>query len=317
MPRHSKSGAYDDPRDHDRRFSQDPRHAPNRGDVLDPRDTRDTRDTRSSREPLLSRDPREVRYFRERRNLPDSRDPEGRAEISVARRSTGLREPREPTYRTEPEEMEDEMEIDNTHQRDRSYPRDPRRSRDPREIAAASDSRYVSQDQRDIGLASIGRDARQLKDDLVDPRHANWGRDEREIRELQGGRGYGRDAALSSRNDVIGQGTSRLDYQRDSTSAMPARTTTYFLPAEGISPEVLQAELGNYLGPEASWRFTTSREARTQVQRLWAQVDWIVGRFRLPPHCLSSIAEREYILQASRSRTEIGAGHDIRSDGQF
>ena len=311
MRRHPKSSAYDDPRDTDRRSSQNPRYGTNRGDAFDPRDTR------SSREQLLSRDSRDVRYSRERRNLPDSRDPEERAEISVARGSTGLREPREPRYRDEPDEMDDEMEIDDIHPRDRSHPRDPRRRRDPREIAAASDPRYVSQDQRDIGPTSIGRDTRQLKNDVVDPRHTNWGRDERDIRQLQGGRGYEGDVPLRSRDDVIGQGTSRLDYQRDSASSIPARMTTYFLPAEGISPEILQAELSSYLGPEASWRFTTSREARTQVQRLRAQVDWIIGRFGLSPHCLSSIAECEYILQTRRSRTEIGAEHDIRSDDQF
>jgi hypothetical protein len=311
MRRHPKSNAYDDPRDTDRR-SQDPRYAPNRGDELD------SRETRSSREPPLSRDPRDVRYYRERRTLPDSEDPEERAEISITRRSTGLRESREPRHRVEPEGIEDEMEIDNVRARHRSHLGDPRRSRDPREIPAASDLRSLPQDPRDIGPTIIGRDTRQLEDDQVDPRHANWGRGERDGRQLPGGRGYEGDVPSMSRNDMIGRGTPRVDhYQRPSTSSIPARMTTYFLPAEGISPEVLEAELRNYLGPEASWRFTTGQEARAQVQRLPAQVDWVIGRFGLSPHCLSSIAEREYILQISRSRTEVGAEHDIRSEGQF
>jgi hypothetical protein len=255
MGRHSKSGAYDYPREHDRRGSQNQKYAPDRGDVLDPRDTR------SSREPPLSREPREVRYHpRERRNRPDSRDPEERAEISVARGSRGLRSSREPRHRTEPEDVDDEMEIDSIQPRDRSY---PQRTKDPREIAAAAaDPRYLPQDRRDIDQTRYGQDTRRRRDDMDDARLLDRGRDDRDVRQLQGGRAYERDDPSSMRNEVIGQGALRFDHQRDSTSSMPPHLTAAFLPAEGISPEVMQAELSSYLGPEATCHLTTNREAR-------------------------------------------------------
>lgn len=254
MGRHSKPDGYDDPRDNGRRGSRDRRDAPDLGDI------RDQRNTRGSREQPVLRDLRERRDPRERRIYPGSREPEERAEIRIARGSRDPRDPREPRYRMDPRDIGDGIETERNRHRDRIY---SQRTRVPTEIAALADSRDAYQDRRDVEQIRYSQDTRRRSGEMVDPRHTGRSREDWDGRNLQDYRGNERNDQSSVRDDMVGQGPQRLESSQDSTpSPMRTRMITYFLPAEGISPEAIEADLSRYLGPEATWRFSTNREVR-------------------------------------------------------
>jgi hypothetical protein len=251
MSRRHVLDGYDDSRDSDRRGSRDPRNA------RDSRDIQDQRETRSSRDQPIIRGLRERRHPGERGVYVNSREPGEEAEIRVAR---GAREPREnrgPRQRRESRDDRDEMDTEDIRIRDRRYLQDVR---GPRRIAPLENTRDARHDQEDVRETRYFQDSRQDRNEMDDPMIPSPSRENWDERQVQYERSHRRDHQPSNRNDVVGEDPQHFVEPRNYTlSSVDERAREYFLPEEDISLEVL----GRYLGPEAIYRPSMNREART------------------------------------------------------
>lgn len=241
MPRrHTSSDGYDDPRDRENRH-----------------------DSRGSRQQQITRDLRERRYPTEQRVFADRRGFQQTPEIRVAR---SPREPREPrgtrnsTLGREPTDNRHDVDTEDVLPRETTY----RRSiREPRRIAASAaswDERNDPADTRDIRLDP---DSFQVAEAMNDPRFLGRSRVGRNERHVQGEQEYRGIDQQNVRNDSIGQRSLSVANSQDSiASPVYNRINRYFLPAEGINPEVITADITRYLGPYATCQPHVNREAR-------------------------------------------------------
>lgn len=110
------------------------------------------------------------------------------------------------------------------------------------------DIRNEPREMRDL------RDARDLRGEpLIDPRDPRFAssRDARDLREIRGSRD------LYERDEM-------MDIDPPLSSG---RLTTYFLPGDGISREVIQADICRYLGADATCMPYRNREVSLPVSK--------------------------------------------------
>jgi hypothetical protein len=251
MSRRHVLDGYDDSRDSDRRGSRDPRNA------RDSRDIRDQRETRSSRDQPIIRGLRERRYPGERGGYANSREPGAEAEIRVARGAREPRETRDPRHRWESRDDGDDMDTEDIRIRDRRYLQDVR---GPRRIAPSEDTQDARHDRGDVRETRYLQDSRRDRNEMDDPMIPSRSRENWDERQVQHERSHRRIHQPSDRNAVVEEDPQHFVEPRNSTlSSVDDRAREYFLPEEDISLEVL----GRYLGPEAIYRPSMNREART------------------------------------------------------
>ncbi|ERF76734.1 hypothetical protein EPUS_02273 [Endocarpon pusillum Z07020] len=252
MPRRYAPNGYDDHRSGDRRGRRLPRDGPGPGDI------HDQQSTRGSTEQLSSRDPQERRYLRESRNYPDPGNAEDRAEIRVARRPRELRGPREPRYGMELPSIRDDTRTENSRPHERF---NLQGARDPIQIAASANIQNASEGGRDRAQARYHQDTRQPGSEMDDAGFLSQNREDWDGRNLENEQEYQRSERSSTWNDMAEQAPIHRGNSRDPRlSSAHTRMATYFLPSEGISPEIIQADLGKHLGRDATFRPGTNRE---------------------------------------------------------
>lgn len=255
MPRRYGPSGYDDPRNEDRRSLGLPRDGSGSDDIYH------QQSTRRSREQTSSQGLQERRYPRDFRDYPDPGNAEERAEIRVARRSREPKGPSELPYGTEFPPTRDNTSTENYRPHERI---NLQGARHPREFATSANTQNVIEGVRDRQQARYRQDTRRPRSERNDPGFSSQNRGGRDGRNLEDEQEYPRIERLSIRNDMVEQAPGHLDNSRDprpqpATTRMP----TYFLPSEGISTEIIHANLGKYLGGEATFRPHTNREART------------------------------------------------------
>ena len=254
MPRRYGPNGYDDPRSDDRRRPGLPRDGPGSGDIHDQQSMRRTTEQPSSR------DPQERRYLREFRDYPDPGSAEERAEIRVARRPRELRGPREPRYGMELPSIRDDTNTENFRPHERF---NLQGARDPIQNAASANTQSAIEGGRDRPQTRYHQDTRRPRSEMDDPGFLSQNREGWDGRDLENGQEYRRSERSSIRNDMVEQVPVHHGDSRDPRlSSAHTRMATYFLPSEGISPEIIQADLGKHLGRETTFRPGTNREAR-------------------------------------------------------
>ncbi|ERF70067.1 hypothetical protein EPUS_00254 [Endocarpon pusillum Z07020] len=207
------------------------------------RESRTTRDPREAREPRDSREPREVREARE------IIAPRERADIIPPRDGREIRETRDTRIDPRAEPRMDPSRIDSRID-PRADPRvDPRA--DPRLLSRGDPRADLRGDPRVDARVDFRPDPREIRDsrDIRDPRGESI-IDTRDPR-----------YALSRENRDLRD--PRDVYGRDEMDIDPppsGRLTTYFLPGEGISREVIQADICRYLGADATCLPARNRE---------------------------------------------------------
>lgn len=255
MPRRYGPNGYDDPRSGDRRSPGLPGYGPGSGDI------HDQQSTRRSTEQLGGRDPQERRYPGEFRNYPDPRNAEDGAEIRVARRPRELRGPREPRYDMELPSIRDDTDTENSRPHQRF---NLQGARDPIQIAASANIQNASEGGRDRAQARYHQDTRRPRSEMDESGFLSQNREDRDGNNLENEQEYQRSERSSTWNDMVEQVPIHRGNLRDPRlSSAHTRMATYFLPSEGISPEIIQADLGKHLGREATFRPGTNREVRS------------------------------------------------------
>lgn len=210
---------------------------------------------------MSSRDPQERRYLRESRNYPDPGNAEDRAEIRVARRPRELRGPREPRYGMELLSIRDDTRTENSRPHERF---NLQGGRDPIQTAASANIQNASEGGRDRAHARYHQDTRRPGSEMDDAGFLSQNREDWDGRNLENEQEYQRSERSSTWNDMAEQAPIHRGNSRDSRlSSAHTRMATYFLPSEGISPEIIQADLGKHLGREATFRPGTNREVRS------------------------------------------------------
>ncbi len=282
MPRRHGPNGYHDPRNDDRRGLGSPRDGPGSEDIYD------QQSTHRSREQPSSQDPQERRYLREFRDYPDPGSAGEGGEIRVARRPRELRGPSEPRYGTELPPLRDDTNIESfrSHQSINLQG-----ARDPREFATSANTQNAIEGGRERPHAKYHRDTRRPRSERNDRGTSSQSRQDRDGKDLEE-QEYRRSERSSIRNDLVEPASLHLDNSRDPRlPPEPTRMRTYFLPSEGISLEIIQANLGKYLGQEATLRSHTNREARVShiPQTLKMYADGSIGSGRLPHQRLSPI----------------------------
>jgi hypothetical protein len=115
-------------------------------------------------------------------------------------------------------------------------------------------------------------DRPSVREELDAPILFRQSRDDRDDRRVQNLGDYRRGDQSIIRRDLGDGGPPRSETSRE-VALFPSdgRPHEYFLPGERISREVITADIGRYLGPEATCRAFVNREAR------------IIPAFRLKP----------------------------------
>lgn len=249
MSRHYVSNDYDNSGSSGGRGSRD------RRDSHDPGDLRDPGAARGAREQLIIRDLRERRYPSGRTSYTDSKDPEERAEVRIARGPRQPRETRYPVYGKGPVDSRDDLDRDVVRPRDEMLLQD---ARDPRRLVPSQSIPDAHHEQRNSRAARYLQDPGQIREEMEHPRRASQSRERWDERYDQHQLGYRRAGQPSSRNSSLAQDQFGLDRPQGPTSFMDTRVQEYFLPAAGINRDVL----GEHLGPETTYRPSVNREAR-------------------------------------------------------
>ncbi len=223
-------------------------------------DIYDQQSTYRSREQPSGQDRQEGRYPRDLRDYADPGNAEERAAIRVVGRPRELRGPGEPRHGTELPPTKDDTNTENFRPHEST---NLRGSRDPREFEPPANTQNAIEDRRDGPHASYHPDTRRPRSERNDRGLFSPNKEGRDEKNLEDEQEYRRSERSGIRNDMVEQASLHLDRSRDPRlPPAPTRMRTYFLPSEGISPEIIQANLGQYLGQEATFRSQTNPEAR-------------------------------------------------------